>query len=97
MGARFLELLEDARFSLGQPMIITSGYRCPLHNANVGGVPGSSHTKGVAVDIKCSNNNHRFKLVAALIDAGFTRIGIANTFVHVDLDKTKPQERIWTY
>ena len=28
---------------------------------------------------------------------GFTRIGIANSFIHVDLDFDKSQNVIWTY
>jgi len=35
--------------------------------------------------------------VNALLKAGFTRIGIASSFVHVDCDPTKPAQVIWTY
>lgn len=31
--------------------VITSGYRCPAHNAAVGGVGYSYHTQGLAADI----------------------------------------------
>jgi len=32
-----------------------------------------------------------------LIMVGFTRFGIADTFIHVDLDLDKAQGVIWTY
>ena len=35
-------------------------------------------------------------MVNALLNAGFRRIGIANTFIHADLDKQKPHA-IWLY
>ena len=45
------ELAEQFRLALGgRPMVVTSGYRSPAHNAAVGGVDGSQHTKGEALD-----------------------------------------------
>ena len=46
--------LELVRKVLGFPIMITSGYRCPLLNARVGGVSTSAHTKGLAVDFHSS-------------------------------------------
>ena len=31
------------------------------------------------------------------MQVGFNRIGIADTFIHVDDDKDKSQQVIWTY
>jgi len=42
--------LQVIRDLLGKPMSITSGYRSPKHNANVGGEQNSYHTKGMAAD-----------------------------------------------
>jgi len=36
--------LEQFRADLGSPIIIRSGYRCPKHNLEVGGVARSYHT-----------------------------------------------------
>jgi len=36
-------------------------------------------------------------IVEALFDAGFTRIGIAKTFIHADCDIELPQEVLWMY
>lgn len=45
------ELLERIRTALGVPVIVTSGYRCPVLNRAVGGVTSSDHTQGHAADI----------------------------------------------
>ena len=35
--------------------------------------------------------------MSSLIRAGFKRIGIGSTFIHVDLDLDKPQNVFWLY
>lgn len=42
--------LEEIRFLLGTPIIITSGYRCPDLNSAVGGSRNSRHMLGLAAD-----------------------------------------------
>jgi zinc D-Ala-D-Ala carboxypeptidase len=96
MNKEFLFKLDEARMLAGTPFRITSGYRTEAHNKKVGGVKGSSHTKGCAVDIAVNSGLQRSAIVCALAKVGFTRIGIAKTFVHVDLDKEK-QNSIWLY
>ena len=46
------EILEPLRAFTGQPIIISSGYRCPQLNIKVGGVYSSQHTLGEACDIR---------------------------------------------
>ena len=96
MNKNFLFVLDEAREFAGIPFIINSAYRSPNHPLSVKN-PTSSHIKGLAVDIKATDNATRFKIVEALISVGFTRIGIADTFIHVDLDFDKRQNIIWTY
>ena len=43
-------LLEPARAILGTPLIITSGYRCPALNKEIGGNKKSQHLNGTAAD-----------------------------------------------
>lgn len=45
-----LDWLENIRAHFGGPVNVNSGYRCPTHNANVGGATSSFHMKGMAVD-----------------------------------------------
>ena len=96
MNKDFLFVLDEAREFAGIPFVINSAYRSPNHPLSVKN-PTSSHIKGLAVDIKATDNETRFKIVEALISVGFTRIGIADTFIHVDLDFDKRQNIIWTY
>lgn len=46
-----LAALEATRAVRGLPLNVASGYRCPAHNAAVGGAPGSKHLTGEAADI----------------------------------------------
>lgn len=97
MQREFLNQLDLAREIAGVPFKITSGYRCPEHNKAVGGVQDSSHTKGLAADIACVNGPRRYKIIVALLNAGFTRIGVHRKFIHVDADHSKSQQVIWMY
>jgi zinc D-Ala-D-Ala carboxypeptidase len=97
MDKEFLEMLDNARDIAGVPFKITSGYRTRAHNQVVGGVEGSSHCLGIACDIACSSSAHRFAIITSLLEAGFTRIGVASNFIHVDYDHNKVGQVIWTY
>lgn len=48
---QLVKLLEFIRGYFGQPVIITSAYRSPEHNKQVGGRPTSQHVNGTAADI----------------------------------------------
>ncbi len=47
--------LEAVRDLVGQPILITSGYRCAELNRRIGGSPSSAHTRGMAADILAIN------------------------------------------
>ena len=51
---RVINMAQTIRDELGVPVRINSGCRCEKHNANVGGVENSKHTKGFAADLSCS-------------------------------------------
>jgi len=91
-----IEMLDVVRAEYGKPIRISSGYRTEEHNQKVGGVSNSSHLKGLAVDIKVKNGRERYELLNILTKY-FYRIGIGNSFIHVDIDLDKPQNVIWTY
>lgn len=88
--------LEAVRSVYGNPMRIVSGVRCHAHNAEVGGKGDSSHVLGLAVDIAVDSPAQRFRLCELLITE-FSRIGVGQTFIHVDIDSSKPQNVIWVY
>ena len=52
---RLAAALQKLRCARGKPVVITSGYRCARHNAEVGGVPRSRHTRGLAADIAAAS------------------------------------------
>ena len=90
-------MLDQARDIAGVPFVINSGIRSVERNAQVGGAADSAHISGHAVDIRCPTGRHRFLIVRALLEVGFTRLGIGKTFVHADTDQSKPNEVIWLY
>lgn len=101
LDTEFVARLDMARHRAGVPFVITSGYRTPEQNFAVGGVSGSSHEKGLAVDLHCRNSNQLWHILDGLYSVGFNRVGIYfviennipyPTHVHVDSDLTKPKE-----
>ena len=107
MNYTFLEKLDYARGLAmdGEkevPFKITSGYRTKEYNEDLikrgyKASKNSSHLKGLAADISVKDSRQSFIVINSLLLAGFTRIGIADTFIHVDLDLEKTQNVIWTY
>ena len=102
MDKGFLYALNQARHIAGIPFEITSGFRIEadierLEKQGYKVSKNSSHLKGLAADIACTDSVSRYIIIDALLKAGFTRIGIAKTFIHVDNDLDKAQNCIWTY
>ena len=92
-----LKMLEVARTIAHIPFIIISWCRCKKHNKAVRGVVGSSHLKGLAVDIEADTVAKRRLIYNALKQAGFARFGIGNSFIHVDIDDSKTSPATWRY
>lgn len=97
MDPDFVDTLDNIRIDADMPMVITSGYRCPKHNANVGGKATSAHTKGLAVDIDCTTSRMRFMILRAAIKHKVIRVGIAKDFIHLDMDPDLPSLVAWLY
>lgn len=91
-----VQRLYEARKIAQVPFIITSGVRTPEHNAAVGGVSNSSHVRGLAVDLECTDPTSRYRMIVGLLQAGFTRLGIyQDGHIHADVDSTLPQNVVW--
>ena len=97
MDQEFMNLLDSIRDLIGQPLIITSGYRCPNHPAEKRKEKSGAHSKGKAADIAVMREDaHKLlEVVAKFNDAAraagvayFTGIGIqqkgAGRFIHLD-------------
>lgn len=52
---RLADYLDGIREKLGKPILVSSGYRCPMLNKAVGGVANSQHQKGLAADLVCAD------------------------------------------
>lgn len=88
--------LDRAREFFGAPIELTCGYRTPEHNAEVGGVKESAHTKGKAADVKAPlDPAMREKMMWAFGAAGFHRVESAPRHFHVDTDDSKPTPCFW--
>lgn len=88
------ENLEVLRTHLGQPIIITSGYRSPDHNEKIGGASESMHLTGKAADIKVAGMSARMLhgQIDMLIKHGKMKeggLGLYSTWVHYDVRGTK--------
>lgn len=64
---RLADYLDGIREKVGIPILVSSGYRCPLLNKAVGGVPNSQHLKGLAADLLCADMS---KLESVLRETG---------------------------
>lgn len=88
---------DTARDIAGIPFVINSAYRSSSWEKSKNRSGTGAHTLGCAMDIRCNTNSNRFKIISALVKAGFTRIGVAETYIHADDSINHSQEVIWLY
>lgn len=85
------DVMDPARRKLGKPVFINSGFRCPRHNASVGGVSNSQHIRGEACDCRCEDNR---RLVRIIVEQGrYDQLIIYPSFVHVSWKKNGANRR----
>ena len=87
MQQGIVQLADRARTELKGAGFVSSGLRCPQHNANVGGVSNSRHLIGKAIDLRIEGKTARQTLTwaqkqsevryAYAIDANFVHMDIA--------------------
>lgn len=99
MQHEFMMRLQRMRDEFARPMIITSGYRHPTHPVEARKTHSNGeHTQGMCCDVKCLDSGTRFTLISLALKHGFTRIGVAKTFLHLGLGgKNLPNNVIWDY
>jgi len=87
MDQNLLDLLDDIREAVGGPVEISNAYRCPEHNAAVGGVSNSQHVQGTAADVIVPPGwtVDRLAALASTLDADGIGRYYASNFVHVDV------------
>ena len=104
MHAEFLDRLDRLRRRWGQPLILTSAYRCPEYNVVVStsGKRGP-HTTGRAVDVLIRGHD-ALKLLLLASELGFTGFGVQQKgdvrFLHLDdlgAGAGRPRPFLWSY
>ena len=88
LDPHLLHGLETLRALAGAPIVIHAGYRCVRHNQEVGGVPHSEHTRGLAADIDLPGVSLQRMYELALEVPEFAEGGIGvydRNFLHVDV------------
>lgn len=95
MSEEFLEKLDELRHKCGFPFIITSGYRDKTHSIEARKAKAGTHARGIASDIRINNGNEAYDIIKHAQSMGFNGIGVAKSFIHVDIRKGMPV--IWSY
>ena len=95
MSEEFLDKLDELRHKCGFPFIITSGYRDPTHSIEARKAKAGTHARGIASDIRINNGNEAYDIIKNAQSMGFNGIGVAKSFIHVDIRKGMPV--IWSY
>jgi zinc D-Ala-D-Ala carboxypeptidase len=103
MDEAYMAQLVFFRKAYGKPMILSSAFRCPRHNARVSSTGADGpHTTGRAVDILISGSAAH-ALVKLAFSLDFTGIGVrqngphAARFIHLDTLDGPVRPWIWTY
>jgi len=82
--------LQHIRDLYDSPIWVNSAYRCPKHNAAVGGVVHSTHTRHLASDLRAVNQKHQVAITSAIHELIADEIipdgGLCmyDSFIHVD-------------
>ena len=95
MKPEFIHSLDELREQCGFPFTITSGYRSERHSIEAAKQTPGTHARGIAADIAVANGAQRRALIKHAMELGFGGIGVAKTFVHVDIRTTEPV--VWAY
>ena len=98
MDREFLSMIDEAAHLCKLQFLIVSGYRTITENRRWEGSTVSSHLIGKAAIIRCENSKKRYKMIASLMEVGFSRIAISRNqkTIYVDNDDQKPN-MIWLY
>jgi zinc D-Ala-D-Ala carboxypeptidase len=90
----FIHALDQLRAACNFPFIVTSGYRSKEHSVEKRKAKAGTHASGIAADIRVSGGAQRLAIVKHALAMGMS-VGVAKTFVHVDIRKTPAM--CWCY
>jgi uncharacterized protein YcbK (DUF882 family) len=100
----FIDKLDTLREKVGFALPVTSGYRCPEHNAKISSTGRDGpHTKRRAVDLLV-DRKRAYEVARVAFLMGFTGIGFQQKgtarFVHLDDlpdEPGQPRPTTWSY
>jgi zinc D-Ala-D-Ala carboxypeptidase len=103
----FVKQLDVLRGMYGKPLIVSSGYRCPVHNARVSSTGANGpHTTGLAADLLVDRGDayRILELVFSMQKGIFTGVGVhqkgGGRFIHLDMLPNSPgvlRPTVWSY
>lgn len=100
ISKELISKLVELRKTVNEPLIVTSGFRCAEYQdqlrrqgENTVVAKKSQHEEGCAADVKPTRM--KIPVFLNLVAKLFKSIGIASTFLHLDLRSDK--ERRWNY
>ena len=103
MNEEFLWWLQKLRTTLGEPMAISSGYRCHDHNDAVSSTGRDGpHTSGWACDVRV-HGAAAHQLLRVALSFGARGVGISQKgdhnkrFLHLDMLLEPLRPRVWSY
>ncbi len=98
MLPEFMDLLQMIRSDYNKPMPISSGYRDKTHPEERKKKATGAHSLGCACDVAVSGVDS-IRLIAVAYYYGINRIGVAKTFIHLDIaDRLFGfPKALWTY
>ena len=103
LQALIINCLNPIREKYGKPIRISSGYRCPQLNKEVGGVANSQHVTGEAADLVPTSGGSLNAIFKAAIEVGgydqliYEQNSKGSKWVHVSYDVNKHRGQILSY
>ena len=85
VDSELINLLEEIRIHFARPITISSGHRCYIHNAAIGGGKNSQHLFGRAADFSIEGVSP--VKIAKFIDRRYSDkygLGIYSSWIHID-------------
>lgn len=94
IDSKLIEIVQKIRDHFKKPVRIGSGYRCPIHNANISNAASKSkHMDGMAADISISgvapSEIAKYAESIGVLGIGLYETAADGYFVHVDTRTTK--------
>lgn len=105
LDSRLVARLLHVQRLIGFPLIPTSGFRTLEWEKAKGRSGKSSHchrdkdgnAASLAIDVAVKDSFERFKILFACLYCDIPRIGVGKTFLHLDIDSSKPHPIIFHY